>query len=296
MRFETTTSVSVSLSGVGLHTGRNIHVNLHPAPERTGIVFHRTDVGAAIPALVESAGRLEYATALGEPGRDVSTVEHFLAACYGEGIDNLVVEVDGPEMPVLDGSSLPWLELLDKAGRVELSLPIVPLKVQSPLVVNGFPGKYLEIKPSDDFRVTYVIDFPHPAIGKQAITVVVTPESFRKHLAAARTFGFLSEYEYLKSKGLARGASAENCIVIGEAGVENGELRYADEFVRHKALDLIGDLALVGRPILGHVIAHRAGHRMHAELSRQLREESTATMVGQSFDGERELSGSVSVR
>lgn len=260
-----------------MHTGRQIRVHVHPAAAGNGIVFRRTDVDATIPALAENAGRLEYATALGEPGQDVSTVEHFLAACYGEEIDNLLVEVDGPEMPILDGSSLPWLELLDKAGRVDLSFPISPLKVTAPLVVTGFHGKHLEIRPSSDLRVTYSIDFPHPAIGKQAITVVVTPENFRRHLAPARTFGFLAEYEFLKSKGLARGASAENCIVIGDEGVENGDLRFADEFVRHKALDLVGDLALAGRPVVGHIMAHRAGHRMHAQLTRMIREENAIT-------------------
>lgn len=272
MKFETSIRASVSVSGMGVHTGREIRVHIHPQAAGSGIVFSRTDAGATIPAQAEYAGRLDYATALGEPGRDISTVEHFLAACYGEGIGNLLVEVDGPEMPILDGSSLPWLEVLDKAGRMECSLPVAPLRVSSAATVTGFPGKHLEIRPAADLRVTYSIDFPHPAIGKQAMTVVITPENFRKHLAPARTFGFLAEYEFLKSKGLARGASAENCIVIGEAGVENGELRFADEFVRHKILDLVGDLALAGRPVLGHIVAHRAGHRMHAQLTRMIRE------------------------
>ncbi len=272
MRLETTLSHPVSITGVGLHTGKPLYVRLLPAPEGHGIVFFRTDVSARIPAIAESAGRLDYATALGEPGREVSTVEHFLAACLSQNVDNILVEVSGPELPILDGSALPWIQILDRAGRQTLTQLVEPISVEETLSINGFVGKHIEIRPSSDFRITYSIDFPHPAIRKQAMTIVISPENFRRHISAARTFGFFAEYEYLKSRGLARGASLENCIVIGKDTVENGPLRFPDEFVRHKILDLVGDLALLGRPLLGHVVAHRAGHQLHAALALRIRQ------------------------
>jgi UDP-3-O-[3-hydroxymyristoyl] N-acetylglucosamine deacetylase len=197
----------------------------------------------------------------------------------GTGLDNLLVELDGPEVPILDGSALPWLEAFESAGLVALNaraVPFVPSRVHA---VSEASGRKLEIRPARDLRVTYTIDFPNPAVGRQSITVVLTPESYAAHIAPARTFGFLSEYEMLKAHGLARGAREDNCIVVGDDRVENGDLRFADEFVRHKALDLIGDLALVGRPILGHLVAHKAGHAMHATLARLLREESLAAFA-----------------
>jgi UDP-3-O-[3-hydroxymyristoyl] N-acetylglucosamine deacetylase len=266
----------VRLSGIGLHSGRHVHVVLHPAAANHGVVFHRSDVDCFVPAVAEEAGRFDHATTLGARGRDVATVEHLLSATVGAGLDNVLVELDGPEVPILDGSALPWLEAFRAAGLVaqaELAIPFAPSRV---LAVPESSGRKLEIRPARDLRVTYTIDFPNPAVGRQSITVVLTPDSYAAHLAPARTFGFLSEYEALKAHGLARGAREDNCIVVGNDRVENGELRFADEFVRHKALDLLGDLALVGRPVLGHVVAHKAGHAMHATLARLLRDESRA--------------------
>jgi len=274
MRAQNTLARRVRLSGIGLHSGRHVHVVLHPAAPGHGIAFYRSDVDSVVPAVAEEAGCFDHATTLGERGRDVATVEHLLSAAVGAGLDNVLVELDGPEVPILDGSALPWLDAFDVAGLVPqgaLAIPFAPSRV---IAVPDSSGKKLEIRPARDLRVTYTIDFPNPAVGRQSITLVVTPGSYAAHLAPARTFGFLSEYEALKAHGLARGAREDNCIVVGDDRVENGELRFADEFVRHKALDLLGDLALVGRPVVGHVVAHKAGHAMHATLARLLRDEA----------------------
>jgi UDP-3-O-[3-hydroxymyristoyl] N-acetylglucosamine deacetylase len=276
MRAQHTVVRSVRIAGIGLHTGRHVRLTLHPYGEGQGIVFYRSDVDAFVPAVAEEAGRFDHATALGERGRDVGTVEHFLSAAVGAGLDNVLVELDGPEVPILDGSALPWLAAFDTAGLVAQRAPAVPFAPSRVLAVPASGGRKLEIRPARDLRVTYSIDFPNPAIGRQSITVVLTPASYAAHVAPARTFGFLAEYETLKAHGLARGAREDNCIVVGDDRVENGDLRFADEFVRHKALDLVGDLALVGRPVLGHIVAHKAGHAMHGTLARLLREECRA--------------------
>jgi len=273
VRESSTLSHAIRVAGIGLHTGRRVEATLRPARPGEGILFERTDIGVAIPALAEEAGRFDHATSLGEPGREVGTVEHLLSAFVGAGVDHVRVEVDGPELPILDGSAAPWLAAIRRAGIRPLGVPVHPFAPSSTIVVPAPAGKRLEIRPARDLRVTYTIDFPHPIIGRQSITVVVTPDSYARHIAPARTFGFLAEYETLKAHGLARGADASNCIVVGEDRIENGELRFADEFVRHKALDLLGDLALVGRPVVGHVVAHRAGHALHAALAGLLREE-----------------------
>src|SRR5450756_1764497 len=279
MRPQNTLVRRVRLSGIGLHTGRHVRVVLHPARADHGVVFYRSDVDAFIPAVAEAAGRFDHATSLGERGRDVATVEHLLSAAVGAGLDNLLVELDGPEVPILDGSALPWLDAFETAGVAAQDAFAIPFAPSRVIAVPDSGGKKLEIRPARELRVTYTIDFPNPAVGRQSITVVLTPGSYAAHLAPARTFGFLSEYEALKAHGLARGAREDNCIVVGDDRVENGDLRFADEFVRHKALDLLGDLALVGRPVLGHVVAHKAGHAMHATLARLLREESRAAFA-----------------
>ncbi len=276
MRSQTTLARAVRVAGIGLHSGRHVAAVLHPAEAGSGISFRRSDTGVVVPALAEEAGRLEYATTLGPAGSEIGTVEHLLSAAYGTGLDNLLVEVDGPEIPILDGSALPWVEAFHAAGVVRQAARVEPFRPARPVVIDGGAGKRIELRPARELRVTYSIDFPNPAIGRQTVTLVVTPAAYAHHLAPARTFGFLAEYEGLKSKGLARGARADNCIVVGGDRIENGGLRFPDEFVRHKALDLLGDLALVGRPVLGHILAHRAGHGMHTALARLLRQELAA--------------------
>ncbi|MBK8596282.1 MAG: UDP-3-O-[3-hydroxymyristoyl] N-acetylglucosamine deacetylase [Holophagales bacterium] len=282
MRLQTTLGRTISVSGVGLHSGRQVCATLRPAPAGRGIAFVRTDVGVVIPAIAEEAGRLDFATSLGQPGREVGTIEHLLSAAVGLGLDNLTVEIDGPEVPILDGSSAPWVAEFREAGLVPLGSAVRPFAVTSTLSVHNDDGKWIEIRPAKELRVSYSIDFPNPAIGRQSISLVLTPDIYADHLAPARTFGFLAEYDYLRSKGLARGASEENCIVVGDADVVNGSLRFADEFVRHKALDLIGDLALVGRPVVGHVVAHRAGHALHTALAKKIRQAAASEHVRRS--------------
>lgn len=288
MRSQNTLARRVRLSGIGLHTGRHVHVVLHPAAAEHGIVFYRSDVDAFIPAVAEEAGRFDHATTLGARGRDVATVEHLLSAAVGAGLDNVLVELDGAEVPILDGSALPWLHAFSVGGLIPQDAFAVPFAPSRIVTVPDSAGRKLEIRPARDLRVTYTIDFPNPVIGRQSITVVLTPDSYAAHLAPARTFGFLSEYEALKAHGLARGAREDNCIVVGDGRVENGDLRFADEFVRHKALDLLGDLALVGRPVVGHLVAHKAGHAMHAALARLLREESRAEFGAPRLSAQRE--------
>jgi len=272
MRLQTTLGRTISISGVGLHSGREVRATLRPAPAGRGIVFVRTDVGVVLPAVAEEAGRLDFATSLGERGREVGTVEHLLSAAVGLGLDNMTVEVDGPEVPILDGSSAPWVNEIRKAGLVSLGSAARPFAPSRTLSVHGPDGKWIEIRPAKELRVSYSIDFPHPAVGKQSISLVLTPENYAEHLAPARTFGFLAEYDYLRAKGLAQGANESNCIVVGDDAVMNGGLRFGDEFVRHKVLDLVGDLALVGRPVVGHVVAHRAGHALHTALAKEIRQ------------------------
>lgn len=276
MRFQSTLARPCRVSGIGLHSGRHTEVVLHPAPADHGVAFFRRDTGLTIPALAEEATHFDHATTLGPRGSEIGTVEHLLSAAYGTGIDNLLVEIDGPEAPILDGSAAPWIEAFRRAGVARQAELVRSLAPRRTLEVDGPHGSHAEIRPARELRITYSIDFPHPAIGRQSITVVPTPESYARHLAPARTFGFLAEYEALKAHGLARGASASNCIVIGSERVENGELRFPDEFVRHKALDLLGDLALVGKSVQGHIIVQRGGHSLHAALARLLREEALA--------------------
>ena len=259
-----------------------MRATLRPAPAGRGIAFVRTDVGVVIPAVAEEAGRLDFATSLGEPGREVGTIEHLLSAAVGLGLDNMTVEIDGPEIPILDGSSAPWVSEMRNAGLVSLGSAVRPFTVTKTISVHSEDGKWIEVRPAKDLRVSYSIDFPNPAVGRQSISLVLTPDVYAEHLAPARTFGFLAEYDYLRSKGLARGASEENCIVVGDKDIVNGSLRFADEFVRHKALDLIGDLALVGRPVVGHVVAHRAGHALHTALSKKIRQAAASEHVRRS--------------
>jgi UDP-3-O-[3-hydroxymyristoyl] N-acetylglucosamine deacetylase len=276
MKFLSTLGRPVRVSGVGLHSGRRAEVVLTPAEPNHGIVFYRSDKDVFIPALAENAGHFDHATTLGERGGEVGTVEHLLSAATGAGVSNLLVEVDGPELPILDGSSTPWLAAFRQAGLVRQG-PAAAFTPARPIVVTGAGGKRIELKPARELRVSYSIDFPNPVIGRQTLSLVISPENYARHVAPARTFGFLAEYETLKAHGLARGATAENCIVVGDDRVENGDLRFPDEFVRHKILDLLGDLALVGVPITGHIVATRGGHALHAALARRLREELAAS-------------------
>jgi UDP-3-O-[3-hydroxymyristoyl] N-acetylglucosamine deacetylase len=248
-----------------------VRLELKPAPPEHGIRFRRVDVGVEIPATLEHLGGLDHATRLVREGVCVDTVEHLLSALFALGVDDAVVEVDGPEVPVLDGSAAPFVILIHEAGLRPLPVARRYLKVLRPVeVVRG--GKWIRFTPSDHFHVSYAIGFDHPLLRHQSVSVRVTPETFAERIAAARTFGFLRDVEALRKSGLALGGSLDNAVVIGETGVLNNKLRFEDEFVRHKVLDAIGDLALLGYPVVGHLEAHKAGHAVHAALALKLRQ------------------------
>lgn len=260
----------VAISGMGIHTGRPARVRLQPAPEGTGILFRRADSGVEIPALASEVSSVELATTLGRDDVTISTVEHLLAAVHVQGLDNLFIELNGPEVPILDGSSLPWIHLLEAAGvRVQEGTRRI-FAVTAPVEVE-LGGKRIRISPYPGLRVTYAIDFAHPAIGHQEIDLVVDRESFARELAPARTFALAEDVERLHRRGLGLGGDLDNCVIFGPQG-PNNTLRLADEPVRHKALDAVGDLALVGAPVWAHVEVERGGHQIHFALHEALRE------------------------
>jgi UDP-3-O-[3-hydroxymyristoyl] N-acetylglucosamine deacetylase len=270
MSYQTTIEKPVATKGVGLHTAVKSHLRLVPAPANTGIVFRRVDLdNFEIEAHVRNVARVSYATSLMKKGVLLSTTEHVLAALYSCGVDNVYIELDALELPILDGSSQPFIEMLEQAGIRRLRKRRRYLKVVKSLEVSE-GGRRIGIYPADDFRVRCYVEYAHPAVGTQEIELRVGRESFSRMLAPARTFGFVQDFEGLRRMGLIRGGSLDNAIVLNESGVMNGPLRFPDEFGRHKALDLIGDLALVGRPLLARVEAYKAGHALHTQLVTRL--------------------------
>ncbi len=279
---------SVSCSGIGLHSGRKVTLRLKPAPADHGIRFKRLDLdGLEVPAVADRIAAISYATGLAQDAASVGTVEHLLAALVGLGIDNVSVELNQAEVPIMDGSAASFVYLVHEAGVRALKAPRRFLKIVRPIALsNG--NKRIAIYASDHFKVTYSISFDHPLLRHQLRTQHVTEETFQEEIAPARTFGFLKEVEQLRKKGLALGGSLDNAIVLGETGFLNNTLRFEDEFVRHKILDVIGDLALVGYPIIGHVVAHRGGHALHAGFARKILEESDAWRLVESPAGPSE--------
>jgi UDP-3-O-[3-hydroxymyristoyl] N-acetylglucosamine deacetylase len=277
--FQSTIQHQVSTEGVGLHTGVFGHVRLLPAPADSGIVFRRTDLDYfPIEASGRNVARVSYATSLMKQGVLLSTSEHLLAAIYSSGIDNIFIDIDSIEVPILDGSAEPFLELLDQAGLRRLRRRRRYLRIVRPIEVIE-QDRRIGIYPADEFRVQCYVDFPHPLVGQQQIEMVVRPDTFRNLLARARTFCFERDIEPLRSVGLIRGGSLDNAIVLTDDGVMNGPLRFPDEFGRHKALDLIGDLALVGLPLLGRVEAYKAGHALHTQLVSRLLADSSSWVI-----------------
>jgi len=280
--FQSTIARQASAEGVGLHTGVYGHIRLVPAPAGTGIVFRRTDLdNFPIEAQGHNVARVSYATSLMKQGVLLSTTEHLLAAIYSCGIDNIFIDIDSIEVPILDGSAEPFMQMLEHCGVRRQRRRRRYLKVMKPLeVVEG--DRRIGIYPADEFRVRCYVDFPHPLVGQQEVEMVVSPETFRHLLARARTFCFERDIEPLKAMGLIRGGSLENAIVLTNDGVMNGPLRFPDEFGRHKALDLIGDLALAGLPLLARVEAYKAGHALHTQLvSRLLADPSLWTITSE---------------
>jgi len=267
LRFETTIQRPVEASGIGLHSGVAVSIRILPAPPSTGIVFLRTDLdGFPVPASWRYVARVSYATSLMRQGVLISTTEHLLSVFYSMGVDNAYVEIDNLEVPILDGSGKPFVELLRAAGLKSYRRRKRFLRIRRPVTVEA-GSKRISILPADAFVLTCDVFFDHPMIGKGSLDMEVTPERYAEEIAPARTFGFSYELDQMRNMGLIRGASLENAICFDPSGVQNPEgLRFADECCRHKALDLIGDLALIGKPLLGHVIAERAGHAMHTAL------------------------------
>ncbi|KQW72177.1 UDP-3-O-[3-hydroxymyristoyl] N-acetylglucosamine deacetylase [Phenylobacterium sp. Root77] len=272
--FQHTLQGPAIFAGVGVHTGAYTRVAVRPAPTNSGIVFVRTDVtdrDNRVPVSGEAVTKTQLGTVIeNAAGVSVSTIEHLMAALVMLGVDNAVVELDGPEMPIMDGSSLPFVQILDRAGRRSQDALRTYIEIVEPIeFVDG--DKSAVLKPSDEFEVAFEIRFPSAAIGRQAVDLVMDEQAFRTELADCRTFGFLHEVEYLRSIGLARGGSMENAVVIEGDRILNPEgLRRPDEFVRHKALDAIGDLYVLGAPILGRFEGVLAGHSLNNQLVRAL--------------------------
>jgi UDP-3-O-[3-hydroxymyristoyl] N-acetylglucosamine deacetylase len=288
---EQTVATAIEFTGVGLHTGERATVRILPAPPGVGIIFRRIDLdNFELRADVGSVARVAYATTLMSRGVWISTVEHILSALYGSGIDNAYVELDNFEVPILDGSALPYTQAIARAGIVPQKRGRQYLRIIKEFVLRD-GDKTLGIYPSKTFSIQYDINFPHPLIGKQSLHVEITGTNYAEAIAPARTFGFYSEVEKLQSNGLIRGGSLDNAIVLTETGMLNDtSLRFRDEFVRHKMLDLLGDFALIGQPVLGRLVADRAGHALHTRFVAELLEspshwvlESPAAMSVSSF-------------
>ncbi|MGI8771065.1 MAG: UDP-3-O-acyl-N-acetylglucosamine deacetylase [Acidobacteriaceae bacterium] len=279
VQLEQTIVGPVAFAGIGLHSGAPVRMRLLPAAAGTGIVFRRIDLdNFEIPATGRNVAKVSYATSLMRQGVLISTTEHLLSACIGAGIDNVIVELDNLELPILDGSSLPYVEAFRQVGIKVQRRRRAYLRILKKVEVLDH-NKFIGVYPGDGYSVTYNIDFPVP-IGRQEFTVDIAANAYGREIAAARTFGFREDERTLRDMGLIRGASESNAIILTRDGVQNGPLRFQDEFVRHKVLDLIGDLALAGHRILGRVVAERAGHAMHTALvSRLLADRSAWELI-----------------
>jgi UDP-3-O-[3-hydroxymyristoyl] N-acetylglucosamine deacetylase len=272
---EQTIRTPVEFSGVGLHSGAPVRLRILPAPAGSGIVFRRTDLeDFEIEATGRNVARVSYATSLMKKGVLISTTEHLLSALIGTGIDNAIVELDNLELPILDGSARPFVDAILKAGIRKQRRPRTYIRMRRELELRE-GRKFIGIYPADTYSVSYAINFPHPLIGEETFCVDLSDGNYLREIASARTFGSRQDEQAMRDMGLIRGASKENCVVLSRDGIENPPLRFPDEFVRHKVLDLIGDLALAGKQILGKVVADRAGHALHTALvSRLLRDRS----------------------
>jgi len=287
----------VYCAGIGLHSGRKVTLVLKPAPANHGIRFQRADLGGSdIPADVSHLGNnQQLQTGLVREQATVETIEHLLAALRGLGVDNVLVELNQAEVPIMDGSSAPWVYLIQDAGLKDLGEPRRTIRVLRQVQLQH-GDKRIAIYPSDRFKISYTISFDHPMLRHQQKTIEIDEQAFIDHIAPARTFGFLKEVEMLRQRGLALGGSLENAIILGETGVLN-PLRFEDEFVRHKMLDVIGDLALVGYPIQGHLVVHRGGHALHTAFAAELlRQRDCWHLVGDTASVDLRLGAAVAAR
>lgn len=265
--YQTTIKKSVELVGIGLHKGSPVRLRLEPLESNSGIVFYRSDVDVSIPLLPQNVVDTKMATVIGKDGYVISTIEHLLSAVYAYGIDNLRVIVDADEVPVMDGSSASFCMLLDEAGIASLDTAKKVMKITKEVEIKD-GDKYVKLSPAPDLQYDFTIKFPHPVIQKQEFVLKFTKESYKNEIARARTFGFLHEVQYLRSKGLALGGSLENAIVLDEKKILNPEgLRFSDEFVRHKILDAIGDMSLIGMNFIGNYEALAGSHDLNHKLT-----------------------------
>jgi len=268
--YQTTIKKPVELVGIGLHKGTPVRLRLEPLESNSGIIFYRSDVDVAIPLISENVVDTKMATVIGKNGVVISTIEHMLSAVYAYGLDNLKVIVDADEIPVMDGSSASFCMLLDEAGIQELDKPKKVMRIKKEVIVQD-GEKYVKLSPSPDLKYDFTIKFPHPVINKQEYVLEFTKESYKKEIARARTFGFLHEVQYLRSKGLALGGTLENAIVLDEKKILNPEgLRFPNEFVRHKILDAIGDMSLIGMNFVGNYEAMAGSHDLNHKLTLEL--------------------------
>lgn len=262
MPFQKTIKKEIFISGIGIHTGKKINLRLIPAQRDTGIFFYRKDLNLPIKAKLPFVVDTSFATTIGIDGIKIRTVEHLLATIYVFGITNLVIEIDGSEVPVLDGSALEFVNAIFKAGIAKQSKTIPVFKITKPLVYEESHVRIIA-KPHRGFKVSYKIFYEHPLIREQFLSCDINEQTFTKEIAPARTFGFLKDIQYLLKNGFARGGSLENAVVLDENGTVGNSLRFKDEFVRHKILDAIGDLSLLGYPLQGHFIFEKGGHTSH---------------------------------
>lgn len=271
MRLQNTLKKEIHLKGTGLHTGREIEMTLKPAPRDTGIVFIRTDKsGAEIRASVASVADTTFATTIASNGVRVGTVEHLLSVFMALQIDNVYVELDGPEVPIMDGSAMPFALKIMECGIARQAKGLSYLRIMEPIVVIEGQSQ-IAITPYEGIRITQRIHYSHPLFGEQRLGIDITEKNFINELAPARTFGFLKDIEVMRSRGLIKGGSLENAIVLGEKEIINkSKLRFKDEFVRHKVLDTLGDISLLGLPIYGHIIANRSGHTLNIKLLKKI--------------------------
>lgn len=270
--YQTTIKKSVELVGIGLHKGSPVKLRLEPLESNSGIVFYRSDVDVSIPLLPQNVVDTKMATVIGKDGHVISTIEHLLSAVYAYGIDNLRVIVDADEVPVMDGSSASFCMLLDEAEIISLDMPKKVMKIVKEVEIKE-GEKYVKLSPSPDLQYDFTIKFPHPVIQKQEYVLKFTKESYKSEIARARTFGFLHEVQYLRSKGLALGGSLENAVVLDEKKILNPEgLRFSNEFVRHKILDAIGDMSLIGMNFIGNYEAMAGSHDLNHKLTLALLE------------------------
>jgi UDP-3-O-[3-hydroxymyristoyl] N-acetylglucosamine deacetylase len=271
LRYQRTLKNIIKCSGIGLHSGKQVNMALMPATADTGIVFVRGDLrGAEIEAIAANTSATSYATTLRKNGASVQTVEHLLSALAGLGISNAYVELDSDEVPIMDGSAAHFVRMIADAGIQSQDRTLPVLKITKPLFVRE-GDKQLAIWPSETASISYFLDFNHPLLKEQSLNYRISEENFIREVSAARTFGFLSDVRMLQANGLAKGGSLENAVVLGPETVLNPEgLRYHDEFVRHKIMDIIGDLSLVGMPVIGHVVAHKSGHGLNAVMVSKL--------------------------